>query len=483
VLLIALAASSTAARMSAPLVVTIYNPTPNTVRLSGAGAAAQESVGFAVVTERRTLSLTAGTNVVRVEGIPRLIDPASVHVVDETDPSARLVQQVFADDVSVDGLLGRYVGQPIVAVLEHGELKGTLVRFDADWLVLRGDDGQVQALSRKRTVRDVRFGDLPRDVTSRAALIWTIEAKKGGEHTIELTYETRGLAWSASYSAILSDNDRKLELGGWLAVHNVSGARFPDAVLRVVAGDVARPSPSPYVEIDDASGAAPVPSMRPPSFRQTLERTASLEPGDVTQVPLQPPTTAAGRRVLVYEHVPQQAAYLAQPQAYPLFDQAADGAGTATQASLTVVLAVANSKANGLGAPLPPGPLRVFRRDAEGGLELVAEDGIPATPKDGAVQVKIGTSGDVTAQRRQADFQVDEGAHQMRERFEIALHNTRKEAVEVEIVEHIYRWSAWTIEATTTPGIIGPDGQTARFAAKLPPGGTQTLAYTVLYTW
>ena len=69
------------------------------------------------------------------------------------------------------------------------------------------------------------------------------------------------------------------------------------------------------------------------------------------------------------------------------------------------------------------------------------------------------------------------------ESFEIKLQNHKeKETVEVRVVEHLYRWTNWTITEKTNT-FLKTDSQTAEFRLQLKPGEEQTITYTVHYSW
>src|SRR4029079_3669680 len=64
-----------------------------------------------------------------------------------------------------------------------------------------------------------------------------------------------------------------------------------------------------------------------------------------------------------------------------------------------------NEEKTGLGMPMPAGNVRVYQADSKGGLQFVGEDRIDHTPKDEAINLKIGNAFDVVCERKQTDFQ------------------------------------------------------------------------------
>ena len=70
----------------------------------------------------------------------------------------------------------------------------------------------------------------------------------------------------------------------------------------------------------------------------------------------------------------------------------------------------------------------------------------------------------------------------IRESFEIEIRNRSEETVTVQVVEHLYRWSNWEIQESNH-AFEKVDAQTIEFPVTVEPDGTQTVTYTVKYTW
>ena len=68
------------------------------------------------------------------------------------------------------------------------------------------------------------------------------------------------------------------------------------------------------------------------------------------------------------------------------------------------------------------------------------------------------------------------------ESFEIHVRNHKKEAVEVRVVEHLYRWNNWEVISESEKH-LKTDAQTMEYRVTLPPDGEKTVTYTVRYTW
>jgi len=141
-----------------------------------------------------------------------------------------------------------------------------------------------------------------------------------------------------------------------------------------------------------------------------------------------------------------------------------------------------NADANHLGIPLPKGKLRFYRRDTDGHLEFVGENTIDHTPKDEIIRVYTGNAFDVVGERKRTNFRVDSNHNWMEESFEIKVRNHKKEAVNVRVVEHLYRWTNWKLIEQSQPS-TKTDAQTTEFPITVAPDGEEVVSYTVHYSW
>jgi hypothetical protein len=328
----------------------------------------------------------------------------------------------------------------------------------------------------------VRFGSAQGTaLASRPTLVFRIVTRKPGPHLIEASYQTGGLSWSADYNVIVGEDGKKVELAGWLGIVNASKASFKDARWQVVAGDILRPDERPVGQpaVDPYTGLPITPSLAAPPrlHRYALPGSASLASGQTRQFELFPTRReVGGKLVLVHEHVPAYA-HAYRQQGYPTFDQSADGTGAKKIDQLGEYLEL--EIAAGPDG-LPAGRLRVHRQDRTGAPALVAEDSVEHSA--GTLRVRVGGTTEVTGERKQADYRLDERARELREKFEIRLRNSRGVAVEVRVVEHLFRWRTWSIEGESAPFERSDDGQRAVFRVKVPARGEATLTYTARYT-
>jgi hypothetical protein len=69
-------------------------------------------------------------------------------------------------------------------------------------------------------------------------LYWNVESELDCEATIEITYFTSGISWSADYVAIANREESTVEIDGFVRVTNNSGEDYEGAQVRLVVGTI-----------------------------------------------------------------------------------------------------------------------------------------------------------------------------------------------------------------------------------------------------
>jgi hypothetical protein len=70
----------------------------------------------------------------------------------------------------------------------------------------------------------------------------------------------------------------------------------------------------------------------------------------------------------------------------------------------------------------------------------------------------------------------------MDESFAITLKNAKDEAVTVDAIERLFRWSNWKVTAHSSD-FSKEDSRTIRFPVELAANQEKTVTYTVHYSW
>ena len=362
---------------------------------------------------------------------------------------------------------------------------GTLISSN-DGLVLRGADGQIHAL---REWSNIRFGELPGGLITRPTLEWDVDSDKGGSQRARVAYQTGGITWWADYNLIFTEgadaNSGFVDVGAWVSLLNQSGARYQDAKLKLIAGDVNRVEAAQEFARLQVTGSAMVADAAAPGFEEkaffeyhlyTLGRPATIPNNSTKQIELfDSATRVPAKKQLIY-YGADFGGYYGQP----MMDREM---GPSSNTKVDVWLKFDNDKASGMGMPLPAGRMRVSQQDkADGSLEFIGEDTIKHTPKDEDVRVKLGTAFDVVGERRQTDFVLNTKGRVMEEAFEIKVRNHKEQSVEVIVRENLYRWSQWSLIEQSSPS-EKKDARTVEFPVRVAADGEAVITYRVRYTW
>jgi hypothetical protein len=447
--------------------------------------------GYAMVRQDRVLRIDSGRSTVRFTDVAALIDPTTVSFSSLSDRETRVLEQNFQFDlVSTDKLLLKYIDRPITVDRAIGTqsstVSGTLLS-STDGLVLRGNDGTIHALS---SWSGVRFGELPGGLITKPTLVWDILSPKGGQQRTRVAYQTGGVTWWADYNLVFDEgkdaNSGVLDVNAWVSIINQSGATYPEARLKLIAGDVHRAPEPPQVLMRKQAMEMAAASMDAAGFEEksffefhlyTLGRRTTLPNNSTKQIELfDRAGQVPAKKVLVYYGLQLGPFFLPNPVTDRDY-------GVQSNKKVDVYLEFKNDKQVGLGIPLPAGRIRVSKLDdADGSLEFIGEDVIDHTPKDETVRVKLGSAFDVVGERRQMDFAMDTRGRTMEEEIEIKLRNHKDEPVEVIVKENLYRWTTWKV-LTKTHEFTKEDARTIHFPVKVPKDGEIVVRYRVRYTW
>jgi hypothetical protein len=140
-----------------------------------------------------------------------------------------------------------------------------------------------------------------------------------------------------------------------------------------------------------------------------------------------------------------------------------------------------NSKANGLGIPLPAGRTRFYRRDdADNRLEFVGENAIDHSPKEELLRIYTGDAFDLVGERKCTDFKSEPA--NVEETFEVRVRNKKDVAVEVRVFERMWRWSNWEV-LEKSHEFVKLDAFSIEFRPQAPANGEVVLTYRIRYHW
>lgn len=448
---------------------------------------------FAVLRETIPLNLKAGVNEAHFAGVTAQVEPDSVIL---RDPAGKVALQVLEqnyrnDPVSESLLLSMFEGKTLEFVEKepHKADRVTTGKVIRSGYVRGGQPTQpiieVDGKLQFSLPGEPRFPTLGDDTVLKPVLSWKLNSSAAVKLDAELAYVTGGLTWEASYNLVAPEEADVIDLVGWITMKNNSGATFTNAKIKLMAGNVNKISPEPEDVAKDAlaapaSAAAPAPVVQEKAFDEfhlyTLQNPATLHDEETKQVEFVRASGIASKRLYIYDG--------ASIEGWQVGETLGEDAETGTQSKKTVAVyrEFKNSEANHLGIPLPKGRIRFYSQDDDRQLEFVGENQIEHTPKDELVRLYTGDSFDLVGERKRMDFKVNDDAHWANETFQITLRNHKKQATEIRVVEHLYRWTNWVIKEKSMP-FEKTDAQTIEFRAELKPNEEKIVTYKVHYTW
>ncbi len=430
---------------------------------------------LALVKDARRVRLGRDFNQLAWREVSAQMRPETAQLRNLSNPAGfRLQEQNFDFDLlTPQKLLEKYVGRGVSVIRTH---PGTDVETREAATVLSTNNGVVLKFADGRIETGVpgrlAFPGVPDTLRDTPTLVISLVNPAAGMQNLELSYLTGGLSWRADYVAELNADDDRLDLNGWVTLTNQSGAAYPNAKLQLVAGDLNRirdAQPMPRATMAMAAKVADAAEMQQESLLEyhlyTLQRPTTLADNQTKQVALM----SASR-------VPVRKEFLLEGANYYYSGQVGE-IGRKIKVGVFVEF---DNRGEGLGVPLPRGVIRVYKKDSQGNAQFVGEDRIDHTPKNETVRLKLGDAFDVTADRKQTEFQKLAGTgrynYVFESAYEIVLKNAKPEAVTVTVREPMP--GDWTMISESQPHIKAASG-TAEWKVSVPAEGKTTLSYRV----
>jgi hypothetical protein len=447
--------------------------------------------GFAMVREQVVLDLKSGENTVKFAGVTAQLEPDSVVL---RDPAGRVQLRILEQSYRAD-----VMSQGVMLSVNEGKDIDFLVRDqDAKEYTVRGkvirsgyNPGgepttpiiEVEGRLRFSLPGEPLFPALSGDGILRPTLTWNIGASQAAKLEAELGYITGGMSWQAAYNLVAPEKGDTLDVVGWVTVNNQSGKVFENATMKLMAGDVARLAPKQpqYAARREmmAMGAADA-AVTEKAFDEfhlySLPRSLTLRDRETKQVEFMRATGVSAPVVYVYDGAAMFGIFHGGMIRDP-------GYGTQSNKKVWVMREFKNSEENKLGLPLPKGRMRFYRRDdADRRIEFTGESELDHTARNELIRVKTGDAFDVVGERVRTNFQGQNRQDFAEEDFEIKVRNRKTEPVQVRVVEHLYRWSNWTITQKSDE-FTKKDAQTIEFNVTIPADAEKVVTYRVRYDW
>lgn len=428
---------------------------------------------FGLVREVRELpSLGSGKVELEFRDVAANIQPETVGIKAIGGAGFTVLEQNYRYDLlTPQTLLEKYVGKRVRAYRYHEQTAKEDV-VEADLLSVEG--GPVLKFNNEITFgypARLAFPQVPDNLIAKPTLVWLVDSA-APKQTVEVTYLTQNLNWSADYVLVVDDAEKKGDLNGWVTLVNQSGASYKNAELKLVAGDVNRVQATAApagVAYEFKAARAPAPQFQEQGLFEyhlySLQRPTNVLQNEQKQVNLLSANGIGVNKKLIF--FGQQ--YWFRGQYGQVMSNQKVGA----------YLDIQNSEQNHLGMPLPKGTLRVYKADKSGAKQFVGEDAIDHTPRDEKFRVKMGESFDIVGDRKQTEWTAL-GSCASESAWEIEIRNHKDTAIEVEDYEPI--GGDWTM-LSSSQASEKKDANTFTFNIKVPARGKTKVNYRVRVKW
>jgi hypothetical protein len=433
---------------------------------------------LALIREERQVSLNAGRNLLALREVSGQIEPETASLRSLSGAHLNLLEQNFDFDLlTPQTLLGKYVGKTVTVVRYNDQSnketsEQATVLANNDGVVLKYADRIETGLPANGRLI---YSDVPETLRDQPTLVVDLDSDKSGVQSVELSYLSAGLGWKADYVVSLADDEKTLDLAGWVTLTNGSGAAYNNAKLQLVAGDVNRvkeymmvSAPKRKAILTDAL-AVPPPMARQELFEYhlyTLGRPTTLRDQQTKQVAL-----------LSAARVPVKKEY--RMEGSPLwYSEESKTPERGDKRSVEVFIEFDN-KDGDLGQPLPKGAVRVYKKDKEGRPLFIGEDRIDHTPKNELVRLKLGKAFDITGNWKRTDFS-RLAKRVFEQEITIELTNAKDVPVTVRVVEPVP--GDWKM-LKENYSHIKSSASSAMWDVPVPANGKSALQYRIQTTW
>ncbi len=377
-----------------------------------------------VVKEVRKMNVKKGISTIQIGNVAEKVEPTSVKL----EMNGTVLEQNYKYDLaSLQKILNKYVDKQIDLIDEKGNfISGKLLATSGNSIVLQNENLGLTMLPNTQNYQ-IKVADLPEGLITKPTLEYVVDSPISGEQNLNLSYQTGGISWHAEYIAVLSSDEKTLDLSSWVSIENNSGATYENAKLKLVAGKINQTNEEvAYFAVDAmpmAKSGGRNAQFEDRNFFEfyiyELNRTSTISNNEIKQI-----SFIEGNNLKI-------------DKKYTFSSYLFSYTNKDDFRNFNVTVKFKNSKENNLGVALPMGIARIFKKDGNS-LELVGEDNIPHTPKDEFVSFQLGQAFDLVATEKiisQED--ISDGVTEIEK--EILIKNHKNEQVQAEVFQSIGR--------------------------------------------
>ena len=368
-----------------------------------------------------------------------------------------LEQNYDYDLVSMRKLLSKNIDTPIEVVSGGKTYKGVLLSYQSNIITL--DTGNGIQIIKWADAGEINLKQLPEGLITRPTLVWNLLVKKAATQPVEISYLTRGISWEVNYVGVYRSKKNILSINAWAKIDNKTAVAYPDAKIKLMAGDIHQER-----QIGSKGILRTMAKASSPEFKEKevfeyhlyeLNNKSTIKSNQQKQISFFIADDIPVKKVFRYD------AYRHGEKVYTL-------------------LTFKNDEKSNLGKPLPKGLFRIYQKTKDS-QEFIGEDRIDHTPRKKEIELKMGAAFDLSGKKTLKDKKKI-SKNQTEEEYEIVVENhKKKDAVEVEVLEHIYA-AEWEILKSNFK-YEKVDHNTIKFIVKVPNDKKIKIEYKIRKIW
>jgi hypothetical protein len=244
--------------------------------------------------------------------------------------------------------------------------------------------------------------------TKPQMLYWNIQSETDGEATVEITYFTSGISWSADYLCVANPAETEMGFEGFVRVFNNSGEEYENAQVRLVVGKINL--------VEKIAQLAKIPVSEAAKLSKDESKVLREEALGLELQKAMPADRAAGAtakpKEIVKEGLSEYFIYTIEgtetiPNGWSKRMRSFEGQTVPFKVpyryrvpeygdQLVRMYLLTNDKESKLGTtPLPDGMVRVFRQNGRDGLSFLVAQQIKYVPIGDKIELNLGPDPEV----------------------------------------------------------------------------------------
>lgn len=245
-------------------------------------------------------------------------------------------------------------------------------------------------------------------------LYWDVQSEMNGPATVEISYFTSGISWSADYTCIASPNEQTMAIEGYVRVQNNSGEDYENAQVRLVVGTINLVQPIRQLA-QQGMGEEQAQRVRRAQLRGVMEdgkaEVMSFAAGRAVDAATEPKQVAKQGLSEYFIFTIEGRETVPNGWAKRLRSFQADNADMRVQyryrqreygPQLVRMYLLKNDQDSGMGnAPLPDGIYRIFQRTGQDGLKYLAQQHRKYIPAGDKIELNLGVDPNVVFELKQ----------------------------------------------------------------------------------